>query len=121
MKKNYITTVLILGLFFSTRLFGQIEIVPDPNYTPYYFLEKTNIPEFDPENLFELRVWITQSLSPYNKTLFRIQFSKDSVWNAEKYTFDLKRKKNTLGNSQEKQISNRTHKFCTPRSLGNYI
>lgn len=69
MKKNYITTVLILGLFFSTRLFGQIEIVPDPNYTPYYFLEKTNIPEFDPENLFELRVWITQSLSPYNKTL----------------------------------------------------
>ncbi len=126
MKKKLIN-ILIMGFVFANTLQGQFEITPDPDYTPYYYLKDTKIPVFDSDNLFELRVWISVSHSR-GETLFRIQYTKDSIWKADKYSFFYKKTK--VYRRKDKQYKNLTEhtkiklsdswntKFDTLKQLG---
>jgi hypothetical protein len=121
--KSGLFHVIVILFVFTTRLFGQTGIISDSVYVPYFenTLIKAGIPTYDSENLLEFRIWVVHSLSPYNKCLFRIYQTNDSVWNAEKYEFDLKHKKTIFHINRKSKLYTEYERVGNADSMKNTI
>lgn len=88
-RLTHLATILFL---FSGETYGQYEFKSDKHYLPHKsrLLDIAGLETFDSKNLFEMRVWIGQSMNP--SSLCRYVLQNDSTWYAEKYSFSVKRK-----------------------------
>jgi|GEM_PF-3231773 len=113
--------VLGFSTFFSGHVFAQFDFESDFDLDRNYkcenrsILNYLDIPRFDENNIFELRVWIKNATN--RPDLLRLTLANDSNWIAEKYDFKVKTKKPKFSYSRI-EFGNWNSEIDTLMSLG---